>query len=81
MFTIPKNARLTKGGGKTPKDKTIVRKGLFRLSLGDDVKKYRAVDETEAKLKFLIYLGINGIPCFPTELDIEVIEPTVRELI
>lgn len=63
------------------KDKTVIRKGLFRLSLGDHVKKYRAVDETEAKFKFLAHLGINGIPYFPTELDIEVIEPTIRELV
>ena len=62
-------------------DKFVVRKGLFRLTLGKNVKTYRAYDELDAKYKFLTHLGINGIPYFPTELNIEVIEPTVRELI
>lgn len=61
--------------------KTIIRKGLFKVSLGDEVKKYRALDEDEAKRKFLTYLGITGIPYHPTELDVVVIEPPIREAV
>ncbi|MEK6849518.1 MAG: hypothetical protein AABY01_03025 [Nanoarchaeota archaeon] len=61
--------------------KKIIRKGLFKVSLDDMVKKYRAADETEAKLKFLTYLGISHIPCTPIGLTIEVIEPTIKELL
>lgn len=61
--------------------KTIIRKGLFKVSLGNEVKKYRAMDEAEAKYKFLTYLGMTGIPYYPTELDVVVIEPTICEAV
>lgn len=62
------------------KHNPVVRNGLFRVTLGDCIKKYRAVDEAEAKHKFLTHLGMVDLPYYPAELNIEVIEPTIREL-
>ena len=62
-----------------PKYNPVVRNGLFQVSLGGVVRRYRAVDETEAKYKLARFIGINGNQFYPTEMDVVVIEPTICE--
>jgi hypothetical protein len=57
----------------------IIRRGLFRVSLGYSTQQYRAINEAEAMYKFAKYLGIENNPFYSGGMDVEVIEPTIRE--